>query len=67
VALECSGKLDEAIAAAGAVPALADKAQARFEACLAATRSISPFDRVRADELWRMSLAAEAARAPESV
>jgi beta-N-acetylhexosaminidase len=67
VALECSGRLDEAQAAAAAVPALAGRARQRFEACLAVTRRTAPFDRQSAEDLWRLSLAAEAARAAQSV
>lgn len=67
VALECSGDLASAQAAAAAAPVLAGQAEERFEACLAVTHRIEPFDRDRAERLARLSLAAEAARGRESV
>lgn len=62
VALECSGDLATAMAAVSAVPVLDGPARARFEACFAVIRSITPFDRVRADEMWRLAISGEPAR-----
>jgi len=49
VALHCSGNFEEMQAVAGGVPALSGRAFERFEACLAVTRQIQPFDVAEAE------------------
>jgi beta-N-acetylhexosaminidase len=49
IALHCSGNFEEMYAVAAGVPPLAGRALDRFEACLAITRRIEPFDVAEAE------------------
>lgn len=49
VALHCGGDLAEMQAVAAGVPALSGRPQRRFEACIAITRHVDPFDQATAE------------------